>query len=132
MLYTHVIWLAALSAMGCGPDGDEIYRVLLGLAPVTAGFAFLLRLTRPFAEIHSMLRWLAMPLLLLLPFAGRSLWQVFQLVNLGAAAVCAESAPPTWQTLWVPVQVLTLLWVSYMVVGVWRSVRIDAAQDSTQ
>lgn len=132
MLYAHVLWLAALYAMACGPDGDEIHRVLLGLAPMTAGFALLLRLTRPFAEIHSMLRWLALPLLLLLPFATRSLWQVFQQVHLDTSAICANVAPPLWQTIWVPAQVLTLLWLSYMVVGVWRSVRMDATQNSTQ
>ena len=41
MLYAHIVWLAALQVMGCGPDGDEMHRLLLGLAPVTVGFAFL-------------------------------------------------------------------------------------------
>jgi len=127
MLYTHVLWLAALHAVGCGPDGDEMHRLLLGLAPFTVGFASLLRLTRPFTEIQSMLRWLAVPLLLLLPFAVRSLWQVFQSVNLGAAAICASGAPGTWQVLWVPMQLLALSLVAYMLVQVWRSVRLDAA-----
>jgi hypothetical protein len=132
MLYAYVLWLAALYVVGCGPDGDELYRVLLGLAPVTAAFAVLLRVSRPFTEIHSMLRWLSIPLLLLLPFVVRSLWQVFQLVNLDAVAICANTVPSTWQTLWVPIQVLTLIWVSYMVVDVWRSVKLDVAQNSTQ
>jgi hypothetical protein len=132
MLYAYVLWLAALYVVGCGPDGDELYRVLLGLAPVTAAFAVLLRVSRPFTEIHSMLRWLSIPLLLLLPFVGRSLWQVVQLVNLDAVAICANTVPSTWQTLWVPIQVLTLIWVSYMVVDVWRSVKLDVAQNSTQ
>jgi hypothetical protein len=79
-----------------------------------------------------MLRWLSIPLLLLLPFVVRSLWQVFQLVNLDAVAICANTVPSTWQTLWVPIQVLTLIWVSYMVVDVWRSVKLDVAQNSTQ
>jgi hypothetical protein len=132
MLYAYVLWLAALYVVGCGPDGDELYRVLLGLAPVTAAFAVLLRVSRPFTEIHSMLRWLSIPLLLLLPFVVRSLWQVFQLVNLDAVAICANTVPSTFQTLWVPIQVLTLIWVSYMVVDVWRSVKLDVAQNSTQ
>jgi hypothetical protein len=132
MLYAYVLWLAALYVVGCGPDGDELYRVLLGLAPVTAAFAVLFRVSRPFTEIHSMLRWLSIPLLLLLPFVVRSLWQVFQLVNLDAVAICANTVPSTWQTLWVPIQVLTLVWVSYMVAGVWRSVKLDVARNSTQ
>ena len=130
MLYAHILWLAALYAIGCGPDGDEIHRVLLGLAPFTVGFAYLLRVSRPFTEIQSMLRWLAVPLLLLLPFAVRSLWQVFQSVNLGATAICATGRPSTWQILWVPIQLLALLLVAYMVVQVWRSVLLDAAKDT--
>jgi len=130
MLYAHILWLAALYAIGCGPDGDEIHRLLLGLAPFTVGFAWLLRLTRPFTEIHSMLRWLAVPLLLLLPFAARSLWQVFRLVNIDARAICASATPGTWQTLWVPIQLIALLLVAYMIVQVWRSVLLDAAADT--
>ena len=130
MLYAHVLWLAALYAIGCGPDGNEIHRLLLGLVPVTVGFAFLLRVTRPFAEIHSILRWLAIPLLLLLPFALRSLWQILQSVNVDASAICESGAPETWQTLWAPIQLLTLLLVSYMVAKVWRSVKLDAANSS--
>jgi ABC-type molybdate transport system permease subunit len=61
MLYAHVVWLAALHAMGCGPDGDELHRLLLGLAPLTCGFALLLHMTRPFADIHRILRWLGAP-----------------------------------------------------------------------
>lgn len=130
MLYAHILWLAALYAIGCGPDGDEIHRLLLGLAPFTVGFAYLLRLTRPFTEIHSMLRWLTVPLLLLLPFAARSLWQVFRSVNMDATAICASATPASWQILWVPIQSLTLLLVAYMIVHLWRSVLIDAAADA--
>lgn len=130
MLYAYFVWLAALHAIGCGPDGDEIHQLLLGLAPFTVGFAFLLRVTRPFAEIHSILRWLAIPLLLLLPFAVHGVWQVFQSVNRDATAICASGAPETWQTLWTPIQLLTLLLVLYMVFKVWRSVALDAASSS--
>ncbi|MDH3339114.1 MAG: hypothetical protein OER22_12375 [Gammaproteobacteria bacterium] len=130
VLYAHFLWLAALYAMGCGPDGDEMHRLLLGLAPFTCGFAFLLRVTRPFAEIHSILRWLGAPLLLLLPFAVRSVWHVFQAVNINSSAICTSDAPTTWQSLWAPVQLITALLVAYMVVRVWRSVALDARVDA--
>jgi hypothetical protein len=130
ILYAHFLWLAALYAIGCGPDGDEMHRLLLGLAPFTCGFAFLLRATRPFAEVHSILRWLGAPLLLLLPFAARSVWHVFQSVNIDSSAICASGAPVTWQQLWAPVQLVTLLFASYMIVRVWRSVAIDASEDA--
>jgi len=119
MLFAHLVWLAALYVMECGPDGDEMYRLLMALAPFSCCFAFLLRATRPFAEIHSMLRWLAIPLLLLLPFALRSIWQVLRSVNLNSVAFCTDAEPTTWQLLWAPVQVLTLVCVSYMLVRVW-------------
>ena len=127
MLYAHFLWLAALYTLGCGPDGDEMHRLLLGLAPFSCGFALLLRVTRPFADIHSILRWLGVPLLLLLPFAIRSVWQVFQSVNVEASAICAADAATMWQWLWAPVQLITLLLVTYMVVKVWRSVARDKA-----
>ena len=130
MLYTHFLWLAALYAMGCGPDGDEMHRLLLGLAPFTCGFAFLLRVTRPFGEIHSILRWLGVPLLLLVPFTLRSIWQVVQSVHLESIAICASGTPGTWQLLWTPVQLITVLLVSYMIVRVWRSVTRDASGDA--
>ncbi|MDH3614690.1 MAG: hypothetical protein OES10_15620 [Gammaproteobacteria bacterium] len=129
MLYAHFLWLAALYAMGCGPDGNEMHGVLLGLAPIALGFAFLLQVTRPFAEIHSILRWLGAPLLLLLPFAIRSVWQVFQTVNVNNAAICTGGVPATWQTLWVPVQFVTLVLISFLLIRMWRNVRSDAAGD---
>lgn len=127
VLYAHFLWLAALYAMGCGPDGNEMHGVLLGLAPIALGFAFLLRVTRPFAEIHSMLRWLGVPLLLLLPFVVRSVWQVFQTVNVNNTAICTAGVPATWQTLWVPVQFVTLVLVSFLLVRMWRNLPSDAA-----
>jgi hypothetical protein len=129
MLYAHFLWLAALYALGCGPDGDEMHRLLLGLAPFSCGFAFLLRVTRPFADIHSILRWLGVPLLLLMPFAIRSVRSVFQSVNVEASAICAADAPATWQSIWAPVQLITLLLVTFMVINVWRSVARDKARD---
>ena len=129
ILYAHILWLAALHTIGCGPDGDELHRLLLGLAPFTCGFAFLLRVTRPFADIHSILRWLGVPLLLLLPFAIRSIWSVFQLVSIDASAICASASPTTWESLWAPFQLITVLLISYMVVKVWRSVKRDASDN---
>lgn len=126
MLYAHVLWLAALYAIGCGPDGDEMHRLLLGFVPFACGSALLLRVTRPFEEIHSMLRWLGIPLLLLLPFTLRSIWNIFQTVNLNTAAICSHETPSTWQLLWAPLQLITLLLIAYMVMKVWRSVARDA------
>jgi len=128
MLYACFLWLAAVYVIACGPDGDEMHRLLLGLVPFVCGFAFALQVTRPFAEIHSMLRWLGVPLFLLLPFALRSVWNVFQTVNLNSVAMCTEQAPPAWQLLWAPLQTITLSLATYMIVRVWRSVAQDRAK----
>jgi hypothetical protein len=128
VLYAYFLWLAAAYVIACGPDGDEMYRLLLGLVPFVCGFAFALQVTRPFAEIHSMLRWLGVPLFLLLPFTLRSVWNIFQTVNLNAAAICAEQVPPTWQIAWAPLQMITLLFALFMIVRVWRSVAQDKAK----
>ncbi|MGI9271993.1 MAG: hypothetical protein ACR2QT_09470 [Woeseiaceae bacterium] len=120
MMYAYFLWLAAVYVVACGPDGDEMHRLLLGFAPFVCGFAFALQVTRPFAEVHSMLRWLGVPLLLLLPFALRSIWAIFQTVHIGTSAICTDGDPPTWQLLWAPLQVLTLLVVTFVLVRVWR------------
>lgn len=129
MLYAHILWLAALHAMGCGPDGDEMHRLLLGLAPFTCGFAFALRLTRPFGDIHKILRWLGLPLALLLPFVLRSIWEVFKQVNLESLAICSSGVATGWQPLWPAIQLTTVLLVAYMVFKVWHSVAIDAGDE---
>ena len=125
VIYAHVLWLAVLFRLRCGPDGDEMHQLLLGMAPITIGFAFALRATRPLQEIHSMLRWLGVPIVLLLPFVARSTWQVFDVANLKATDVCGDGLPATWQTLWAPAQALTIALVLFNIFTVWRSVSVD-------
>jgi len=121
VLYAHFLWLAAVHAMGCSSDGDEIHRLLLGIAPITCGFAFALQLTRPFADIHRILRWLGVPLIVILPFALRSIWEIFARVNLASLAICGNAAASGWQLLWPTMQLITVLLASYMIFGVWKS-----------
>lgn len=126
VLYAHFLWLAALHAIGCGPDGDEMHRLLLGMAPVTCGFAFALQLTQPFTEIHRILRWLGLPAAVLLLLAMRSIWEVFARVNLDSLAICGSAPPPGWQLLWPTIQVVTVLVAAYMILNVWKSAGRDA------
>jgi hypothetical protein len=121
VLYAHFLWLAALYAMGCGSDGDEMHRLLLGLAPITCGFAFALQLTRPFPDIHRILRWLGVPIFFLLLLALRSVWQVFVRVNLESMAICGNAAPSGWQYLWPTSQFITVLLAAYMIFSVWKT-----------
>jgi hypothetical protein len=132
ILYAHVLWLAALHAMGCGPDGDELHRLLLGLAPFTCGFASLLRMTRPFAEIHRILRWLGAPLAALLPFALLSVWDVFTKAWIQSSSICGSEAPTLWQLSWAPAQLITLCVAAWMIVKDWRVSGLDTQNSGRQ
>jgi hypothetical protein len=127
LIFTYAVWLAALHAMGCGPDGDEMHALLLGLAPVAAGCAFMLRMTRPFPDIHRMLGWLGVPLLLLLPFVLRNTWAVFSRTSIEGTAICSDTDPATWQIAWAPAQLITVLLIALLVIAVWRHARIEKA-----
>jgi hypothetical protein len=124
MLYTYIVWLAALHVMACGPDGDEMHRLLLGLAPFACGFAFMLRMTRPFPEVHRMLSWLGIPIALLALFAVANIWTVFMRVSLDAISICSEQAATFWQLIWAPTQFAALLVIALLVFGNWRSARL--------
>lgn len=112
--YAYFLWLAAAYVVGCGPDGDEMYRVLFGMAPFAAATAFTLGVTRPFGDSHNLLRWLALPLVLLLPFCLRTVWAVFRSANLSGTAFCIESEAATWQLWWAPLQLAALSVISVL------------------
>lgn len=130
LLYTFYLWLAAAHNIGCGPDADEMHRVLLGLAPFSAAAAVALRVTRPFAEVHKMMRWLGVPLLLLLPFCLRTVWSVFEAVNLNGTGICTANSPATWQLYWAPVQLIALMAATYLVLRTWRRQAVDQSDSA--
>lgn len=116
VLYAYVLWLAALNALGCGPDADEMHRLLFGMAPVACCFAILLRVTRPLSEVHSILRWLGVPLLLSSPFVFVSIWKTFYRANLESLAICSNSAAALWERAWAPTQLLMFLIIAYLLI----------------
>ena len=121
VLYAHFVWLAALGNIGCGPDGDELHRVLLGLAPVTIGFAFLLRMTRPFEEIHRILRWLALPLAAFMLAGTYQVFLITRSVFVTGLAICSTVDAAAWHQLWGPVQMLAVIVSAAMIIRVWRA-----------
>jgi hypothetical protein len=125
LVYTYIVWLAALHAMGCGPDGDAMHRLLLGLAPFTAAMSLLLRLTRPLPDIHRILARLGIPLVLLLPFVLKNIWVVFSRTNLGGLAICVEGPPAGVHEFWAPAQFLTICVLAWLVIQVWRDARVE-------
>ena len=120
MLYAHFVWLAALRTVGCGPDGDELHRVLLLLVPVTVGVAFLLRATRPLEEIHRILRWLGLPLAALVLTGGHQVFVISRSVYMTGFAICSTGNATAWHQFWGVAQLVAIVVTSVMIVRVWR------------
>jgi len=120
VVYTHCIWLVTLGAIGCQGAGDELWRLVLGFAPFTIGFSFLLSAIDRVPEVARILRWLAIPLALLIAVATRPLISALGSATLGSAAICG-SEPSAWHGWWAPAQLVTLTVVGLTVFRAWRS-----------
>lgn len=121
MLFTHFVWLAALGVVGCGPDGDELHRLLLGLVPVTIGFSFLIRMTRPFTDIHLILRWLGLPLAMLMTAGAYQVLLISRSVYTTGHGICSVSSAATWHQVWGPAQLFAIVVSASMIIRVWRT-----------
>jgi hypothetical protein len=121
VLYAHFVWLAALGAVGCGPDGDELHRLLLGLVPFTIGFSFLLRMTRPFTDIHLILRWLGVPLAVLMTAGAYQVILISHSVYATGHGICSTSSAATWHQIWGPAQLLAIVVSASMIIRIWRT-----------
>ena len=120
VIITHVVWLGTLRAVGCGPDGDQLWRLLLGFAAVTIGFSFLLDATRRISAVHDILRWGVVPVGFFALFAVLPVLTALTNTTLGGAPICGGAPVPAWHVWWAPVQVLTLSAVAF---GCWRAFR---------
>lgn len=129
MLYAHFVWLAALGNLGCGPDGDELHKVLLGLVPVTIGFAFLLRMTKPLEEIHRILRWLGLPLAAIMLAGTYHVLEISRAVYSTGQGICSPGAATAWHQLWGPMQLLAIVVCAAMIIRIWRNTVATAASD---
>ena len=121
MLYAHFVWLAALGSVGCGPDGDELHRVLLAFVPFSIGFAFLLRITEPMEEVNRTLRWLALPLAPLMLAGAYQALLIWRSVLVHGQGICSEDAAAGWQQYWSPAQLLAIVVCALMVIRAWRN-----------
>lgn len=120
VLYAHILWLAVAGKLGCGPDGDEVFRVLIGLAPLTLICIWLIRATRSLGDVHRTLLWASLPLLLLLPFALRAVYNVAAKVNFHGTSVCSGATPAIWEIAWAPVQLVVLIVAAVVITRMWR------------
>ena len=112
IMYTHCLWLAVLPRVGCGSDGDELWRVLLGMVPITLLFTALIGAANKVDSVRDSLRWGAAPFALLLPLAILAIWPTLISSTLGDSGICTET-PKAWHPWWAPVQLITLSWVSF-------------------
>ncbi len=125
VLYAYVLWLAALNNLGCGPDADEMHRLLLGMALASVGFAFLLAVSRPMLEVHNILRWFGIPLLLLIPFVLMSIWAVYERANLHSLSICSNMAAATWERAWAPAQLISVAIIAFLLVRLLKGAAIS-------
>lgn len=107
VIYTHCLWLALTWRLGCQADGDELWRVLLGLAPITMLFSLISGASRKVHSVHNSIRWGAAPLVILVPLGFMAIWPVFSSVNLGSNGICSIE-PKAWHPWWAPLQLVTL------------------------
>lgn len=112
VIYTHCIWSATLEVVGCGPDADNLWRLLLGFAPFTIGFAALLGVSARLPGVHSILAWGAVPLVVFIPLAVHATWPWFVDATLNSQAICTTQ-PTAWHPWWAPVQFAVLIWISF-------------------
>lgn len=120
MIYAHVLWLAVTLRVPCGDEGAELHGVLLGLVPLTLILAPLVLATRPLKEVHAMLRWLAIPLVALAPFALFAAWEVISRVQAGAAAICGAGPAAAWHGWWGPSQLLVIVYIGVLLALDWK------------
>lgn len=125
VIYAYFLWVAVLRQVGCEANGDEIYRLLLAMAPITVAFSYLLCATRPLTDVHRILRWLCAPLVLLIPYAMSSVWPIFLRVTVAGEGFCALNIRSEWQAWWAPIQMVAFLMVIYGLYRTWLAVAVD-------
>ena len=114
VLYTYCIWLAVIPQVGCGSEGQELFRLVFGFAPFAMLAALLLRVAYPLHSVVGYLKWLAVPMVILVPLALRPIVDVFSSVTLDALAYCGQSAAPVWHLAWAPCNFAGLALISFL------------------
>lgn len=119
VIYAHLLWLAILPQAGCS-DGDELWRLLLGFAPVAIAFSLLVRAVHVLPGIYAITRFMAIPAGLLMLLAVQPVIGAFSATTLASEPLCAGMPTATWHPYWAPVQIAALLLIAVQCVRAWR------------
>lgn len=120
VIYAYCIWTATLRVVACTANGDEMWRLLLGFAPLAIGFAFTLSAVAKLPEVHKLIRMLALPLVVIIPLALWPIWTTLEIATLQGLPICKESPAGAWQAWWAPIQLFTMLIVANFVFRAWN------------
>ncbi|MCR9276467.1 MAG: hypothetical protein NXH85_00740 [Pseudomonadaceae bacterium] len=119
VIYAHLLWLAILPEAGCS-DGDELWRLLLGFAPIAAAFSLLLRAVHVLPGIYAITRFMAIPAGLLILLAIQPVIAALNAATLASEPLCPGLTHAAWQPYWAPVQIATLLIIAVQSLRAWR------------
>jgi len=114
VIYTHCIWLAIIPQVGCGSESDELYRLVLLFAPIALLGSCLLGIAGPLHSVVGHLRWLALPLIVLVPLAARPVAVAFVATSIDGLGICGAAPAGFWERIWAPCQALALVSVAVM------------------
>lgn len=123
MAYAHCLWLAVLPQAICGGESGDPWAATLGLALPAVVLAFVIPVGRRTPGIGHILRWLAVPLVLLVPLAVRAVLPALERSTFEGAPLCLQAgdAPvPGWEPFWAPVQLVVLSAITLAAVMAWR------------
>ncbi|MEM7249946.1 MAG: hypothetical protein AAF493_00890 [Pseudomonadota bacterium] len=120
VVFAHLVWLAALEQVSCGPDAVRPWMVLLGFSPITVLFACLLPVGATVPGVARLLRLPAVLLLVLVPLALRHIHTVFERTWSEQGSICTELAPSGFESWWSPAQLLVTIVIVVMAIVLWR------------
>jgi hypothetical protein len=119
IIYSHFIWLGVIPEVGCGTEGAELYRLALASCPVVILASILLGLAHRLTAVVDYLKWLALPLIVLIPLSISPIAGAMETATLGALDFCGLVPAADWQRAWAPVQIATL---TIIIIAVFRFV----------
>jgi len=109
IIYSHCIWLGVIPQIGCGSESEELFRLSLGFSPLVIVAALLLGLANKLTTVVNYLKWMALPLILLLPLTVSPILTALQTTTFGGLDFCGLGTATGWQRSWAPIQIITLV-----------------------